>query len=231
MRISSGWEKRAGEWEGSPQYVSSPDPAYAILIEDFLVADYEQLFNLSLRDQHPVKWIPVRSWQHPGADSVVARHGQAQKVFPVNISTEVLHEIEGGRQPSKSELRGNLPSGNSANKNAAIRLSNQFSARLGQCRIVAVPPKQGMRVQQEAHAIAPRRQALPLATARRTPVRPSAFRVGLRAYDDPSCPQSRPSGTVFPRAITISSPRQGLLINRESSVLALCMVMVSINTC
>jgi hypothetical protein len=53
--ISSGRGKLEGERD-SAQRVASPDPTHTTLIEDFLVADDKQLFTLSLRNQHTVKW-------------------------------------------------------------------------------------------------------------------------------------------------------------------------------
>jgi len=70
---------------------ASPDATHPILIEDFLVADDKHPFNLSLGNQHSIKWILVVSWQHPGTDSVVARYSQGEEVFPIEISTEILH--------------------------------------------------------------------------------------------------------------------------------------------
>jgi hypothetical protein len=47
-------------------------------------------------------------------------------------------------------------------------LGYQFSAGLGQGRIIAIPPEKSMGVEQKTHATAPRRLVLPQATARRT---------------------------------------------------------------
>src|ERR1035438_4477944 len=111
--------------------MTSPDPTHTILIEDFLFADDKQLFDLSLRNQHAVKRILVGSGQHPRTNSMVVRHWQTQELFPVKIASEVLDQLGSARQPTQSKFRCNLPSGNRADKNAAVRLGNQFSARLG----------------------------------------------------------------------------------------------------
>ena len=102
----------------------SPDSTNSIAIEDFLAADNEHLLDLSLSDQHPVKRILMRSRQHPRTNPVVIRHRDAEKTFPLKISAEVLDQLGSRRKLSQSKLGRNLPSRNSAHKDAISRLSN-----------------------------------------------------------------------------------------------------------
>src|ERR1039457_6557282 len=112
----------------TPLELALPDPPRAIPVEDFFVTDNEQLLHLSLRDQHAIKRILVGSRQHPCPNPVVVGHRQTQELFPVKIASEVLYQLRSGRQPTESKLRCNLPSGNCADKNAAVRLGNQLPA-------------------------------------------------------------------------------------------------------
>ncbi len=73
----------------------SPDTAYAVRVEDGVVADERHVFQLRLGDQHPVEGIAMRPWKAAGAQRVRDRDRKVLKVLLAQDGRQIGDHIDG----------------------------------------------------------------------------------------------------------------------------------------
>ena len=131
----------------SPIMRGSPKAANAVVIEKRFNRNEHQIVGQCLRDEHSVEGIAVRTWQGPGAHSVLYSDWQFLKVLssycPGNVESQCLRVWEF----AEPMFGGDFPSRRRADHYFVVLIPNRLPRRSRQSAAPGKPPKERMGVE------------------------------------------------------------------------------------
>ena len=123
---------------------------YGILPYLAIIRHQRKLLDLRLRDQHAVERIPVQPWQRTILPRMFPLHRKFAEALRRECFLEVCRQVEF----AEPLLDGDFPKTHGTDMDQVVRVGNGISRRSAETRIIAEPPQQRMRVEQEIHGFA-----------------------------------------------------------------------------
>jgi hypothetical protein len=87
-----------------------PEPANVVVVEYVIVSNDGYVFELGLRDQHPIEWIPVIPCEVSSPLRVKQRDIKGGEALTRNTTGNVGRHFHGARKLPEPGFRGDLPS-------------------------------------------------------------------------------------------------------------------------
>jgi hypothetical protein len=128
---------------GGLGFFTKPDP---IRFKGPLIGDKGHILGVSLRNQHAVKRVLVRTGQQTGTDAVFNRNIQRGETFPQHEGLKVSGKLRRSWQPTESHLGSSLPRRGGAHQKHITGLCHRFARSAGKSRIITQPPEQSVGV-------------------------------------------------------------------------------------
>src|SRR5450759_1915038 len=174
---------------------------------DLLVTAHEnEVLDLSLCDENPVERVPVMVGQRRDVQRVPKVNRQDLKAVDRHLFGHEVFEVLRQPQPSDPRLDRKLPSARDTQEDLVPLSRDQLSRLRREPRIVADPPEERMRVEQQPHD-PKKRRSLAGRGASKFPFivnRPRALPGSRRAVRSENGTRRATGRPAFP--ITISSP-------------------------
>ena len=174
---------------------------------DLLVAAHEnEVFDLSLRDENPVERVAVMVGQRRDVQRVPEVNRQDLKAVDRHVFGHEVFEVLRQPQPSDPRLDRKLPGARDTQEDLVPLSRDQLSRLRRKPRIVADPPEERVRVEQQPHD-PKKRRSLAGSGASKFPFivnRPRALPGSRRAVRSENGTRRATGRPAFP--ITISSP-------------------------